>query len=218
MERLTIPAEIKALDGDEGMIAGLGSTFGNVDLHGDIIERGAFADSIAAYTRGERHIAMLDHHRMDAPIGRWTKVEETEAGLSMEGRLTMGVQRARELRDLARDKALGGLSIGFRTIEDEYDRDSKARRIKRVELMEVSLVSIPANPEARIQNVKLAPDIRTRCDFERALREQLGFTARMAKAIAAGGWKGEPRDEASDVDLSELRNAVDGLKALAGIS
>lgn len=215
MERLTIPAEFKMDDGAEGLITGLGSTFGNVDLHGDVIEEGAFAESIDAFMSGGRHIAMLDHHRMDSPIGKWVSIRETDRGLEMQGRLTLEVQRAKELRALARDGALGGLSIGFRTLADRYDRERQVRIIEKVELLETSLVSMPANPKARIESVKLAPEIETVRDFERALVEQLGFSRNAAKSIAAGGFKGDVRDAPPETTPDNLRDAVAGLKALS---
>jgi HK97 family phage prohead protease len=215
--RIDLPAEIKlAVDVGEGVITGLASAFGNVDLHGDTIAPGAFTKALQKVNSGERKVAMLDHHRMDAPVGKWTQFRETDRGLEIQGRLTMGVNRARELYELAKDGALGGLSIGFRTVKDRMDQDRKTRIIEEVDLFEVSLVSIPANPMAKIEAVKLAPEIETRRDFERALREHFGFTANQAKSIASGGWRGEARDEPSDCDLSELRKAVEGLKALSG--
>ena len=213
--RVDLPAEIK-MGAEEGVIIGLASTFGNVDLDGDVIERGAFTKSLGRITSGERTMAMLDHHRMDRPIGKWTDYRETERGLEVTGKLTMGVERARELYALAKDGALGGMSIGFRTVKDRYDRDKGARVIEEVDLLEVSLVSIPANPSAKIEAVKMFDRIETRVEFERALRDSLGFTANMAKSIAANGWKGgEARNEPSDVSAEELRKAVEVLKELA---
>ena len=208
--RLELAAEVKAVDGQEGVISGLASTFGNIDLHGDIIAPGAFQDSL-----GQRKgVAMLDHHDMRAPIGRWTRMYETERGLEVEGQLTLEVQRARELYALAKDGALGGMSIGFRVMDDEVDRASGVRTIKQVDLMEISLVAMPANPQAVIERVKDVNDITSKRDFERALVEVLGFSRNAAKGIAARGYVDDARDEPSDTVLTDLREAVDALKAL----
>lgn len=219
MLRLDMPAEIKADGQTVGEIRGLASTFGNTDSYGDVIEPGAFAKSLArrkADTNASP-IAMLDHHRMDSPIGKWTHIEETERGLEVVGKLTMDVQRAKELYALAKDGALGGLSIGFRTVADRIDRQRQVRIIEEIDLLEVSLVSIPANEQAKIEHVRLAPEIATKREFERALVEQLGFSRNAAKSIAARGFMDDDlRDGAlSEDDLTDLRDAAAGFKALA---
>ena len=211
--RLQFECEIKA-DGGQGVIRGLASTFGGIDSYGDRIERGAFAGSVALIKSGKRKLAMLDHHNMSAPVGVWTSIRETERGLEVEGKLTLEVQRARELYALAKDGALGGMSIGFRSIRDEYDSAEKIRILKEIDLFEVSLVAMPANAEAVIESVRSADDIRTIRDFERALVSQLGFSRNAAKSIAADGFKGDARDE-PPADLDNLRDAVAGLMALS---
>jgi HK97 family phage prohead protease len=211
--RVDVPAELK-MEGDEkSTIVGLASTFGNTDLTGDVIERGAFTKSLSAIQATGRKIPMLDSHDFKAPIGVWEKFEETEQGLIAEGKLTVSVQRAREVRDLIDDGAISALSIGFVTRRDEYDRERKVRIIKELDLKEVSPVVFPANPEARINALKMAPAISDRREFEAALVDHLGFSRNAAKSIAARGFMSDPRDEADDLDLSDLREVVDGLKS-----
>lgn len=224
--KLDIPAEIKLGDTEEsGMIYGYASTFGNIDAGGDIVEKGAFARSIEKSIQEGRLIAMLDHHDMRAPVGRWNTFKETDDGLVVEGKLTMGVQRARELHSLAKDKALGGLSIGFRTVSDRYDSKRGARVIEELDLFEVSLVSIPMNSKAVITAVKSQEDITTRVDFEKALRDVLGFSHGAAKSIASNGFadyarneqfanEDYARNEQSDPSPEDLRKAADGFDAL----
>ena len=160
---------------------------------------------------------------MDAPDGVWERIEETERGLECSGRLTMGVKRAQELRDLMVDGAVGGLSIGFRSLRDRLD-PSGVRVLEEIELMEISLVALPANPLAVVEAVKgLHETPKTEREFERALREHLGFSARAARSSAAGGFKGEVRDEYADqkteardapgLDLSGFRDALANAKS-----
>ena len=80
--------------------------------------------------------------------------------------------------------------------------------------METSLVAMPANPQAVIERVKDVNDITSKRDFERALVEVLGFSRNAAKGIAARGYVDDARDEPSDTVLTDLREAVDALKAL----
>lgn len=203
------------LDGDgRNKIVGLGSTFGNIDQVGDVIERGAFQKCLKRCREMGRKIVMLDHHKMDQPVGVWERIEETEKGLECEGRLTMGVQRAKELRDLVMDGAIDGLSIGFRALDYYNDPDTGVRYLTEIDLREISLVSMPANESAKIEALKTAaPNIKTARDFEKALRETLGFSANAAKSIAAGGFKApETRDVSEAFDTADLRDVVARLK------
>jgi HK97 family phage prohead protease len=215
---LNIPLEIK-LDGEQrNKISGLASTFGNIDQTGDVIERGAFEKCLKRCAQSGRKIVMLDHHKMDSPVGVWERLEETEAGLECNGRLTMSVQRAQELRDLMADGAIDGLSIGFRAVDYYMDRETGVRYLTEIDLREISLVSMPANEQARVTGLKaLAPAISTVRDFEHALINDLGFTRNAAKSIAAGGFKAsDVRDEPGAMDLADLRDAVASLKQSLG--
>lgn len=215
--RMDVPCEFK-MDEYRGEIVGLGSTFGNIDLVGDVIEKGAFERSIAEFSSGEKFIAMLDHHKLDSPVGIWQSIKESDRGLEVSGKLSMKVGRAKELAALAADGALGGLSIGFVTKDSRIDRDRNIRYITEIDLREISLVSTPANPKAQIEAVKM-PDvgaIESRRDFEQALVIHLGLSRNAAKSIAVNGWKSQAREEQDEIDGSDLRDAVERLKALTG--
>lgn len=212
--KIDLPSSIKA-DGDTGTIIGLASTFGNVDHVGDIIAPGAFTAALDLIGRGERTVAMLDHHNQNSPIGRWDSLKQTERGLEVSGRLSMGVQRSRELFELAKDGALGGMSIGFRSKADEYDQATGIRTLKQIDLFEVSLVAMPMNPMAKIEIVKMSGGIETIRDFEQALVSQLGFSRNAAKSIAAGGYRSDARDGPDNsAELADLLDAATALKTL----
>lgn len=200
--RLAPPCfEVRA-DGPDGTIVGYASTFGNVDSYGDVIAAGAFGASLAAHRSAATMPALLWAHDPSQPIGRWTDMAEDGRGLKAIGKLTLAVEKAREAHALARDGALG-LSIGFRTVK--ADRDTAGhRRLTAVELIETSLVAVPANSEARILSVRsalpAADDIRDVRQFEALLRD-LGFPRSLAAGIAAKGWnaavrRGEPEPDA----------------------
>jgi HK97 family phage prohead protease len=209
--RFDTPAEFK-LDGENrATVIGYASTFGNTDLAGDIIEAGAFKACIDRINAKGGTIPMLDSHKVDSPIGVWTRLEETERGLMAEGRLTMSVQRAAEVRDLINDGAIRSLSIGFVARNDHYDRERNARIIEEIDLKEISTVVFPANPQADITALKLAPMIETPRDFEYALRE-IGFSRNAAKSITARGFMSDLRDEADELDVADLRDAIATLK------
>lgn len=146
------PASGLRLDGGSsgvGMrIGGHASLFGVVDLGRDTVEPGAFAAALAR--RGAAGIRMLFQHDPAEPVGRWTAMREDRDGLWVEGRLTAGVQKADELAALISAGALDGLSIGFRTVRASNDRKNGVRRIVEADLWEVSIVTFPMLPGARL--------------------------------------------------------------------
>jgi len=137
---------------NDGSFSGYASLFGEVDLGRDIIEPGAFAKSLKA--RGTSGIRMLWQHDANEPIGVWTLIREDARGLYVEGRLAKGVPRARDALELMRARALDGLSIGFRTVRARKEAQTGIRRIIEADLWEISVVTFPMQPAARIASVK----------------------------------------------------------------
>ncbi|KQW31143.1 primosomal replication protein N [Rhizobium sp. Root274] len=142
---------LKGVAGD-GTFSGYASLFGEVDLGRDAIERGAFAASIDK--RGAGGVRMLFQHDPAEVIGRWTVLREDERGLYVEGKLATDVERAREVLALMKAGALDGLSIGFRAVKTRADRKAGVRRILEADLWEISVVTFPMLPTARVSNVK----------------------------------------------------------------
>jgi HK97 family phage prohead protease len=134
--------------GAPGLFEGYGSLFGVVDLGRDMVMPGAFADSLAR--RGAAGIRMLWQHDPGQPIGVWTRMVEDRRGLFLRGRLNLAVTRARELDALLRQGAIDGLSIGYRIVTSRSEPRSGIRRITRLDLWEVSLVTFPMLPQARV--------------------------------------------------------------------
>jgi len=199
--RFSLPLQTKfTAPTAKGEFSGLASTFGNVDMMGDIVLRGAFVQSLADHKSAGTAPAMLWHHQTDEPIGRWIDLHETEAGLAVKGQLTLGVKRAQEARALMLDGALS-LSIGFMLKESHFDKSGN-RLLRVVDLWEISAVSLPANPKATIGTAK---NVR---EFEHKLRNELGFSVREAKKLSAGGWRAlQSKDESNEIKqvLAQLR-------------
>ncbi len=145
------PIEIKSINAD-GSFEGFASVFGQEDLSGDVVEHGAFKDSLNR--RGVNGIKMLFQHDPNQPIGVWQELTEMPRGLYARGRLMMEVARAREVLSLMIAGALDGLSIGFRTIKAHKNRNSGVRHIAKVDLWEISVVTFPVQPLARVSAVK----------------------------------------------------------------
>ncbi|HSI42390.1 MAG TPA: HK97 family phage prohead protease [Xanthobacteraceae bacterium] len=141
---------LAAVDVD-GSFEGYAALFGRVDLGRDLIVPGAFTESLRR--RGPAGVRMLFQHDPAEPIGVWLELKEDANGLYARGRLTPEVARAREVLALMRAGALDGLSIGFRTVEGRTDPRSRVRRLSRVDLWEISVVTFPMQPDARVAAV-----------------------------------------------------------------
>ncbi len=197
------PLELKFVAQD-GVFEGYASVFGNIDSTGDRIVPGAFAKSLAACRAHGRWPPMLWQHEPKQPVGIWEEMYEDSHGLFVRGRLFVGdIALAREAYTLLREKVVSGLSIGYRTKESQRDGQSGARVLREVDLLEVSLVTFPANDMARVRAVKtLFADgtLPSERDVEAFLRDA-GFSRKQAKALIAHGYKAlTPRDAAEGMD------------------
>lgn len=213
MERI----EVKFATDDvtaKGEFAGYGAVFGNVDSYGDVIAEGAFKATLADWKQtGKLPPMLLQHGGMgftdsdQMPVGKWTKMVEDERGLYAEGKLiNLDTERGKTIYGALSEGVLDGLSIGYRA--KDFSRrtrpDEPRRTLKSVDLIELSIVTFPANGRARVSDVKSR--INTPREFEKFLRDVGGFSHQQAKAIAAVGFKAseDPRDEADDAEIAEL--------------
>lgn len=204
--------DLKAAKDDEGVFEGYASTFGNIDSTGDIIQDGAFAESLK-----QREPKVLWQHDMHKPVGKLIDAREDKKGLWVKVKLALGTTLGKDAYEYMKEGIIDKLSIGFRVNEAEYDAGTGLRTIKEVELFEFSLVTIPANDEAGITRVKSEP--QTEREFERALCG-LGYSRTVAKAIVAEGFKGYQnvlRDADVDIPNDALRDADEVVKTLSSI-
>ena len=131
------------------VIEGYASLFGRKDQGGDVVQKGAYAASLKALAAAGRRVKMLWQHDPARPIGVWEEVREDATGLYVKGRILDEVAQGREAAALLAAGAIDGLSIGYRTLRAE--RDGKGNRLlAELELWEVSLVTFPMLPEARV--------------------------------------------------------------------
>lgn len=189
-----------------GTFSGYGAVFGNVDAYGDVIAKGAFKGSLREWRAQKKLPPMLSQHGgwmmgdMDAiPIGIWEEMSEDEHGLQVKGRIiNLDTERGKTIYGAMKEGALDGMSIGYRAKKFTLGTkpEEPRRKLEEIDLVEVSVVTFPANGKARVASVKSARDIETIRDFEAFLRDVGGFSHAQAKAIACDGFKAaEPRDE-----------------------
>ena len=197
---------------EDGTFGGYCSVFENTDSYGDVFKKGAFIDSINAWSaKGKMPPILWQHDRGDV-IGVWTKLFEDEHGLYGEGRLLVDdVAKAREAHALLKHGAIDGLSIGYSLNKWSFNEDEEVLELLAVDLKEISVVTFPANDDSRIDSVKsilLKGDMPTLPEFEKFLRDA-GFSKSQATAIAGHGLRkllqGDPETKADkNDDYSEV--------------
>ena len=198
---------------EDGTFEGYGSVFGNMDNGGDVMVPGCFTKSLAMIPANR--VKMLWQHDSSQVIGKWLEMREDNRGLYCKGRLFMGVAKGKECYELMKEEAVDGLSIGFRTIQDEYDREAGLRRLTEVKLMEVSVVTFPMNELATVSMVKGDGTIVSEREIEAHLRDA-GLSRKQAKAFVSGGYKAmcDLRDAGSEgAEETGILDALRGLRA-----
>lgn len=144
----------------KGWFSGYASVFDVCDLQQEYVARGAFQKSLAA----DELPKLLWQHDPATPIGKWLKLEEHEHGLYVEGQIFTALQKGQEALVLMQEGVLDGLSIGYEV--KKFQPTKGGRILQEVKLLEVSLVTFPANVEARILDIKMAE-----ADVSRSMRQ-----------------------------------------------
>lgn len=204
---LDLECDYKELDADDdGTFEGYASVFNNKDLGNDVIKQGAFSESIKG--KKPRQIKLLYQHKTDEPIGVIDSLVEDTRGLKIKGRLAMGTQKGKEVFELMKMGALDSMSIGYRLSPDDYKYSDKLKKrtITNLDLMEISMVTFPMNPKAKITKVKLA-EMNVR-EIEHYLRDVGLMSSSVAKQSANVLYK------SFNHEVDEQRDVVDSIKHL----
>ncbi len=133
-------------------IRGYASLFNRVDLAGDVVFQAAFDQCLK--NRAPKQIKMLYHHDVTKPVGCWQKIISTKKGLWVEGDIAIRSHYGKDLAALIEVGALDGLSIGFRVLKAVRGQ-MKQRHIKEIDLLEISFVTFPMQPAARVITKKI---------------------------------------------------------------
>lgn len=216
---------IKSVEDKGGRFEGYGSVFNVVDSYREVVAPGAFAESLAELKAQDRKVPCLWQHWYDEPIGVYEGsyggglgLEEDDHGLKCQGRLLVDDDplAARAYAHL-KAKSVSGLSIGYYVLADTWDEKNRIRTLTKLDLREISIVTFPANDDARIEEVRAklaAGETPSQREVELALRDQLGLSREAAEAFVKGGYNGlSRRDGASGTDLSHLSDRLDAALA-----
>jgi HK97 family phage prohead protease len=174
--------ELKSGDGTRSF-SGYASVFAGVDSYGDTIAPGAFTNTLQ---NRKRPIRMRWNHTGPV-VGKFTRIEQDEKGLFVEGHLTPGHSVADDVYASLKHGAVDGLSIGFRV------RDSKktatGRILTDIDLVEISIVEEPADSGALVGGVKNAELVamleraNTPEELERVMTNSTRLSPAEAKAL-----------------------------------
>lgn len=139
---------------DDNYVEGYASTFGNVDKVGDIVEKGAFSKTLTAR---KEPVRFLWQHDANSPIGKIEELREDAKGLYFRARFAT-TTAGQDARKALQEGVVDRFSIGYQIVQQKADQLNGRRinRLKEVRLLEVSLVTFPANEEAIATAVKAA--------------------------------------------------------------
>lgn len=206
-KNLDFACELKAT-GDTGTFEGYGSVFNIVDRGDDIVAPGAFTETLATAKAAGRLPAMLWQHRQAEPIGVYTAMDEDGVGLRVTGKLALKTVRGAEAYELLKMGAITGLSIGFRVRDDSWDRVTGVRTIKKADLYELSLVTIPMNDSSRVSAVKSIEELESLSEIERHLRDACGLSRSEATALVSRIKSVTGRSDSGERDLAAIAAAL----------
>lgn len=230
MDRFHCGFEVKFAPGvADGTFSGYGAVCGNVDLGGDVLDRGCFSDTLRAWQAKGKWPKMLNQHGGGLfggsaedmiPIGQWTDMAEDDTGLRCQGKLfALDTDKGRYLYEGIKSGELDGLSIGYRTRREDVvygeKDDEPSRTIKKLDLFEVSLVTFGMNPAALIDQVKAedVDTITTLSEAERFLREAGRFDRKTATAFVSRLKRLSQREAAGELELRQLARRIRALTA-----
>ena len=212
-KRLDAQLKIKSIS-EEGEFSGYGSVFGVEDSYGDVVVSGAFEESLKEWKEKGRLPSMLWQHNRSEPIGIYTKIEEDDQGLYVEGKLLIdGDSLAQRAHAHLKAGSISGLSIGYNLGANgwRWDSEKEVFILSKIDLWEVSLVTFPSNDEARVEEVKSLlqhGEMPSKRLVEKHLRD-VGLSKQQAKAFIADGYSGiAHRDDEESVELVKSINSI----------
>ena len=217
--------EVKQVE-DDGTFTGYASIFGNVDAQGEKVMPGAFGQSLTKHKREGTTPLLLWQHNAGEPLGGWEDLAEDGKGLWGKGRIQIDAgPTEHRIYTHMKNGNIRGLSIGYREVVVEPNNG--VRLLKELDLMEVSIVSFPANRRARIESVKSESwckleDLARRFrdgepaaakEFEEVLRDA-GFPRSATVQIASVGYVKAIRSESEGEKAKAIEDVLTAVRSI----
>lgn len=210
--------EVKAA-GDAWEVSGHASTWGNVDLGGDVVIRGAFDEWLKQWTKGLVKTRFLFSHQPSQILGRPMEMRADDKGLFVKAKISR-TNLGQDVHTLLKDGALDSFSIGYVPTEVDFTEDG-VRKLIKMDLPEFSLVAMPMNEQAEVTGVKRR-ELKTDVSFDQLISQVVGYLtigvdeaeALYARRVADGRKFTEDHLVAIDAIRSALKGSDQRLEAL----
>lgn len=205
--RVSQPFQLEAKAVGEGRIEGFASTYGiEPDRHGDIVKSGAFTASLARHRKLGTMPAMLWAHRQEMPIGHWLEMSDEAEGLKVVGQLNLATDAGKQAFAHAVAGDVRAFSIGYAVAAGGRTYvGNGVWQLTAVDLVEVSLVSTPANENARVTSVKHLASKAEAVEFLRSA----GMAKEAARRFAAGGFPALDASTAGHEQIQKMAAHLD---------
>lgn len=228
MDHLTKSFKLKA-DEEAGKISGFFSTYDvEPDSYGDIIAPGAFTETLAKRAETGHPFPICFNHDFDKVIGVADKIEDTEKGPHMEGHF-LDTPQAQEVREMVKSGAIYQFSFAYDVL-DRRDPTAEEKEkgifnvLTKVELFEISVVTVPANQNAVVTDIKAAePETKAGKRNSKADEAAIKQIISLAQGLLGEAEDSQEEEEAKAAEevkpevneASEEQKANDNLKARA---
>lgn len=221
LKHITLDREASKIElakkGEAWTFKGYASVFGSINCYGFAIAKGAFGDLCET----AKPAMFFNHNSRAVPIGKWTKLEEDDYGLYVEGELSKGVRMAQDVHAALVDGLLDGMSVSIAWYDEDQQTLSDGTTVlsKISEMPEISLCTYPADSSARVSEALSADEMDGRIaavssikDFESLMRDAAGLSRRQAKSLVAAAKTAFAADIRRDAEESQKLAALDRLK------
>ena len=192
---------------DSIFIEGYASTC-DVDRTGDVVSADAWKTGLTNYLKNPIILAFHDH---DDPVGRMVEHRVDSKGLWIKARISA----AAEIFNLVKDNVLTAFSIGFKVMDAEYDSESEIFMIKEVELVEISIVSIPCNQNTTFSLAKAFDNAEDYTVFKKQFAKRSGkVPSSTVKSTTPKEWIMSPEEIKQMVEDATKQAAEQATQAL----
>ncbi len=217
-ERKTLEVKFNKQDFSEDdeyyYFSGYGAVFDNIDLGNDVIKQGAFTSTLSNMMP-----KLCYQHDMYQPLGIFTEAKEDDYGLFVKGKMPKANSQCKDVACLIKCGAIDSMSIGYSIQKYNYDENTKIRFLNEIKLYEVSFVTLPMNPKAKITAFKSedGAEIKSIRDIENILKNQGGFSAKESKTLISKIKEFSSCDESEEAEVKQEKEERDAASEILAL-